>query len=131
MEIDLWRCRRFRNRPRYLAGSFFCSSLPEPVPCLPGQAGDDGEVEDHAVEIALPGEIHGAKWNDMNGNGQWDAAEPALAGGHNTEMKYRRFGRTNLMLSEIGLGCASGLKSRMFGPVTCRRTRRRLWSSWH
>jgi len=46
-----------------------------------------GEVEDYEVEIlqdgaGLPpgGVIFGAKWNDENGNGQWDATEAALPG---------------------------------------------------
>jgi hypothetical protein len=42
------------------------------------------------------------------------------------EMKYRRFGRTGLMISEVGLGCASGLKSRMFGPVRFNKFREDL-----
>jgi predicted aldo/keto reductase-like oxidoreductase len=41
----------------------------------------------------------------------------ALAGTAKSDMKYRRFGRTDLMISEIGLGTATGLKSRTFGPV--------------
>ncbi len=40
----------------------------------------DGEVEDHAVEIVAPGEIHGSKWHDQNEDGVWDAGEPALPG---------------------------------------------------
>ena len=35
----------------------------------------DGEVEDYAF-----GTISGSKWNDLDGDGTWDAAEPALAG---------------------------------------------------
>lgn len=41
-------------------------------------------------------------------------------------MKYRRFGRTELMLSEVGLGCASGLRSRQLGEVLFNRWREQL-----
>ena len=50
----------------------------------------------------------------------------ASAGTAPGEVKYRRFGRTGLMISEIGLGCASGLKSRMFGPVRFNKFREDL-----
>lgn len=52
----------------------------------------------------------------------------AIAGNAATknEMKYRRFGRTNLMLSEIGMGCASGLRSNQLGPVLFNRWREQI-----
>lgn len=42
------------------------------------------------------------------------------------DMKYRRFGATGLMVSEIGLGCASGLKSQTLGPFLFNRYREQL-----
>lgn len=41
-------------------------------------------------------------------------------------MQYRRFGRTNLMISEMILGCASGLRSNQLGPVLFNRYREQL-----
>ena len=41
-------------------------------------------------------------------------------------MQYRRLGRTNLMISEMILGCASGLRSNQLGPVLFNRYREQL-----
>ncbi len=53
----------------------------------PSGAGGPGEVEDHLVEIKADGPgvppggiVHGYKWNDLNGDGQWNPNEPPLAG---------------------------------------------------
>ncbi len=53
-------------------------------------------------------------------------ARTTLGGPAKTDMKYRRFGRTELMISEVGLGTASGLKSRTFGPVMFNKYREDL-----
>jgi uncharacterized protein len=47
----------------------------------------------------------------------------SYAPGKNSGMKYRRLGRTNLMISEMILGCASGLRSEQLGPVLFKRYR--------
>jgi len=56
------------------------------VALSPNGPGAAGEVEDHLVQIkasgpGLPpgGIVHGYKWNDQDGDGVWDAAEPGLA----------------------------------------------------
>ena len=40
-----------------------------------------------------------------------------------TGMKYRRLGRTNVMISEVGVGCASGSLSRQLGPFLFEKWR--------
>ncbi len=53
-------------------------------------------------------------------------ASNTMAHATKNTMKYRRFGSTELMLSEVGLGCASGLKSRTFGPAMFNQYREEL-----
>ncbi len=54
------------------------------------------------------------------------SAAAAEDGPQKDGMKYRRFGATGLMVSEIGLGCASGLKSKTLGPFLFDRYREQL-----
>lgn len=60
--------------------------------------------------------------NSLSGQIKVNSDAPDLING----MKYRRFGRTNLMLSEMGMGCASGLRSRQLGPVLFDRWREQI-----
>jgi predicted aldo/keto reductase-like oxidoreductase len=52
-----------------------------------------------------------------------DINPDVLASKRKNGMQYRRLGRTNLMISEMILGCASGLRSQQLGPVLFSRYR--------
>src|SRR5665648_118016 len=53
-------------------------------------------------------------------------ADPDNIASKKSGMQYRRLGRTNLMISEMILGCASGLRSQQLGPVLFNRYRELL-----
>jgi len=55
-----------------------------------------------------------------------DINPDVLASKRKNGMQYRRLGRTNLMISEMILGCASGLRSQQLGPVLFSRYRELL-----
>lgn len=45
-----------------------------------GGAANDGEVEDHTVTLSEGAKIEGVKWNDVDGDGVFDAGESGLPG---------------------------------------------------
>jgi predicted aldo/keto reductase-like oxidoreductase len=69
--------------------------------------------------------IAGAAISIRNAGAVTPTDDPGIVQGK-TGMKYRRLGRTNLMISEMILGCASGLRSQQLGPVLFNRYREQL-----
>lgn len=64
--------------------------------------------------LALGGLVTGALGNPSVASGSAEVAQVARAHNYNSRMGYRRLGKTNIMISEIGLGghWGTGLKNR-------------------